>query len=338
MARVISCYQRKIRGGGRTERADQVPELRGIGLSSTTRIKFRQEGLVRLASKGPEGLLGVSSAMVQGHTANSLPWLISVKGKTIRCDSIDEEYVTGVEWEADGLVDWFWKHDVLTERDRGEDGREGTGTLKEYVTVTFLTNGSYTNLLQGTSGPVGSYQECVLVFSLPIHSRFCGKCSSGPFRSLHMIKIYLPSKIELIPIPKTTSYLGAFGSLMSSGTTSSVVQDPSAPAPSVVHYDGVDIPKGFNCGLCRPATDGPLVYLLARTKERFIMGLGAYTLWVFVYNWKTGHGLQLRLPEVFPQETFTFSPYRLTLRIIRMAVGGRLRDRDTRLSYKTGET
>jgi hypothetical protein len=93
---------------------------------------------VRMSSKGREGLLGVSSAMVQGHTADSLPWLISVKGKTIRCDSIDEEYVTGVEWEADGLVDWFWKYDILTER----DGGEGSGRLKEYVTVTFLTNGS----------------------------------------------------------------------------------------------------------------------------------------------------------------------------------------------------
>ena len=155
MARVISCYQRKIRGGGRTERSDQGPERRGIGLSSTTRIKFRQEGLVRLSSNGQEGLLGVSSAMVQGHTVDSLPWLISVKGKTIRCDSIDEEYITGVEWEADGLVDWFWKYDILTERDRGDGG----GSLREYVIVTFLTNGPHTNLLKGATGPAGSYQE-----------------------------------------------------------------------------------------------------------------------------------------------------------------------------------
>lgn len=160
MARVISCYQHKIRSGdGRTKHSDQGPELRGIGLSSTTRIKFRQEGLVQMASNGQEGLLGVSSAMVQGYTADSLPWLISVKGKTIRCDSVDEDYITGVEWEADGLVDWFWKHEILTERD-GEVGRgEDRGRLMEYVTVTFLANGSYTNLLQGTTGLAGDYQE-----------------------------------------------------------------------------------------------------------------------------------------------------------------------------------
>lgn len=97
--------------------------------------------------------------MVQGHTADSLPWLISVKGKTIRCDSIDDDYITGVEWEADGMVDWFWKHDILTERDIREGGGEGRGRLKEYVTVTFMTNGSYTNLLQGSTGPPGNYQE-----------------------------------------------------------------------------------------------------------------------------------------------------------------------------------
>jgi len=149
MARVISCYQHKIRGGSQTKHSDQGRENRGVGLSSTTRIKFRQEGLVRLSSKGREGLLGVSSAMVQGYTAGSLAWLISVKDKTIRCDSIDEEYITGVEWEADGLVDWFWKYDILTERDRGED----SGRLREYVTVTFLTNGSVTSLLQCRTGP-----------------------------------------------------------------------------------------------------------------------------------------------------------------------------------------
>ena len=117
---------------------------------------------MRLSSNGQEGLLGVSSAMVQGHTVDSLPWLISVKGKTIRCDSIDEDYITGVEWEADGMIDWFWKYDILTERDGGEGGEEGRGRLKEYVTVTFMTNGSYTNLLQGTTtGPPGNDQEYV---------------------------------------------------------------------------------------------------------------------------------------------------------------------------------
>ena len=93
--------------------------------------------------------------MVQGYTADSLPWLISVKDKTIRCDSIDEEYITGVEWEADGFIDWFWKYDIFTER----DGEEGSGRSKEYVTIAFLTNGAVTNLLQGTTGPTRTDQE-----------------------------------------------------------------------------------------------------------------------------------------------------------------------------------
>ena len=154
MARVISCYQRKIRGSDHAKGSDQGQENRGVGLSSTTRIKFRQEGLVRLPSKGQKGVVGVSSAMVQGYTADSLPWLISVKGKTIRCDSIDEEYITGVEWEADGFVDWFWKCDILTERDR-----EGSGRLKEYVTITFFTDGAVTDLLQSMTEPTRIYQE-----------------------------------------------------------------------------------------------------------------------------------------------------------------------------------
>jgi len=170
------------------------------------------------------------------------------------------------------LIDWFWKYDVLVERDRWAGGK-CSGRLREYVTVTFLTNGSTTNLLQSTAGPARNYQE-----------------------SLHTIKIYLPSKTELIPVLKSASYRGAFGTLLSSSAPL-IVQDPSTPAPRVVHHDSVKIPKGFNCGLCRPATDGCLVYLLARTKERFTMTLGTYTFWVFVYDWKTGRGLQIRLPE-----------------------------------------
>jgi len=154
MARVISCYQHKIRGGSHANDSDKGQENQGVGLSSTARIKFRQEGLVQLSSKGKEGV-GVSSAMVQGHTADSLPWLISVKGKTIRCDSIDEEYITGVEWEVDGLVGWFWKYDILTER----DGGEGSGRLKEYVVITFLTDGAVTNLLHSPTEPTRTCQE-----------------------------------------------------------------------------------------------------------------------------------------------------------------------------------
>lgn len=154
MARVISCYQHKIRGSGQTERPNQGQENQGIGLSSMTRIKFRQQGLVRLLSKGKEVFLDVTSVMVQGYTPDSLPWLVSVNGRTIRCDSIDEEYITGVEWEADGLVDLFWKYDILTERDGGEGG----GKLKEYVTITFLTDEAVTNMLQNPAEPTRSFQ------------------------------------------------------------------------------------------------------------------------------------------------------------------------------------
>lgn len=155
MARVISCYQYKIRGSGHVKGSDQGQGNQGVGLSSTARIKFRQEGLVRLSSKGKEGHLGVSSAMVQGHTVSSLPWLISIKGKTIRCDSIDEEYITGVGWEANELVNWFWKCDILTERDRGDGG----GRLKEYVVITFLTDGAATNLLHNPTEPTRTSKE-----------------------------------------------------------------------------------------------------------------------------------------------------------------------------------
>ncbi|KAF9777866.1 hypothetical protein BJ322DRAFT_1094779 [Thelephora terrestris] len=268
MARVISCYQNKIRGVGRERGPSKTLVPKGIELSSTTRIKFRQEGLARMSSRGREALLGVSSALVQGYTADSLPWLISVKDKIIRCDSIDEEYVTGIEWEADGLVDWFWKYDIVTERDETEGG----GRLREYVIVTFLTNGSV-SFLQNIPGHPGGYQE-----------------------NLEAIKIYLPPKTELIPVPKATSYLGAFGTLISSNTPP-VIQDPTAPAPRAVHHDRVTIPKGFNCGLCRPATDGSLVYLLARRRQQGTMPLNSYAFWVFVYDWKARRGFQIRLPQ-----------------------------------------
>ena len=161
MARVICCYQDKIGGGRPKQRSTLARGNTGIGLSSTTRIKFRQEGLARMASNGREGVLGMSSALVQGYTADSLPWLISVKEKIIRCDSMDEEYVIGIEWEADGLIDWFWKYDILTERDEEERG----GRLKEYVVIT-LTNGSrVSNILQGGTEPPGGYQEWVHPFT-----------------------------------------------------------------------------------------------------------------------------------------------------------------------------
>jgi len=155
------------------------------------------------------------------------------------------------------------------------------------------------------------------------------------FRALHTIKIYLPSKTELVPVPKASSYLGAFGILISSNTAL-VVQDPSAPAPRVVHHDSVMIPKGFNCGLCRPATDGSLVYLLARTKQQSDLALGGYIFWVFVYDWKSRHGLRVRLPEVFPRQILAFSLYKLTSINIRKVAGGRSWGLDTRSSYKTG--
>lgn len=266
MARVVSCYQDKIRGGGQKEDSDQASEHEGIKLSSMTRIKFRQEGLVQLSSRGREGLLGVSSALIQGYTADSLPWLITVRDKIIRCDTVDEEYVIAIEWEADGLVDWFWKYDVLTERD-------GSGRLREYVIVTFLTNGAITFISGNVPGLSEEYQE-----------------------TLQTIKIHLPPKTELTPVQKPGSYFGAFGTLISS-SPSTVVQDPSAPAPRVVHHNRVVIPKGFNCGLCRPATDGSLVYLLARKKQQDAVALGMYAFWIFVFDWRTRRGFRIRLPE-----------------------------------------
>jgi hypothetical protein len=120
-----------------------------------------------------------------------------------------------------------------------------------------------------------------------------------PSRNLEAIKIYLPPKTELIPVPKATSYLGAFGTLISSNTPP-VIQDPTAPAPRAVHHDRVTIPKGFNCGLCRPATDGSLVYLLARRRQQGTMPLNSYAFWVFIYDWKARRGFQIRLPQVPP--------------------------------------
>ena len=116
-----------------------------------------------------------------------------------------------------------------------------------------------------------------------------------------MIKVYLPPKTELVPVPKATSYLGPFGTLISS-SPSPVVQDPSAPSPRVIHHSRVNIPRGFNCGLCRPATDGSLVYLLARQKHQNMMIMGIYAFWVFVYDWRAGRGFQIRLPEVFSRK------------------------------------
>jgi hypothetical protein len=84
-----------------------------------------------------------------------------------------------------------------------------------------------------------------------------------------------------------------------------VVQDPSAAAPRVINHDRTNITKGFNCGLSRPATDGSLVYLLARKKHQFIMAIGTYAFWVFVYDWKARRGFRIPLPEVFPPPIFT---------------------------------
>jgi hypothetical protein len=125
-------------------------------------------------------------------------------------------------------------------------------------------------------------------------------------RTLQTIKIYLPPRTELVPIPKAASYLGPFGTLISSSLPP-VVQDRSAPSPRVVHHDRVDIPRGFNCGLCRPATDGSLVYLLVRQKHQDMRIIGIYAFWVFVYDWRARRGFQIRLPEVFSPQSSHFS-------------------------------
>lgn len=126
-----------------------------------------------------------------------------------------------------------------------------------------------------------------------------------PPRTLQMIKIYLPPKTELVPIPKAVSYLGPFGTLISSSPPP-VPQDPSAPSPRIVHHSRVNIPKGLNFELCRPATDGSLVYLLARQRQRNAIVVGTFVFWVLVYDWRTRRGFQIRLPEVFSQQNLTF--------------------------------
>lgn len=160
-----------------------------------------------------------------------------------------------------------------------------------------------------------------------------------PPRTLQSIKIYLPPKSELVPVTKASSYLGPFGTLISSSSPP-VFQDPSAPAPRVIYHNRINIPKGFNCGLCRPATDGPLVYLLARQKDQDgpMMALSTYAFWVFVYDWRARRGVQIRIPEVLSQQTLTFMLFPLTCRNIRGVLGVSLRGRDTPSSYKTGRT
>lgn len=147
-----------------------------------------------------------------------------------------------------------------------------------------------------------------------LKSEFSGACDGSttsvlpePSRTLQKIKIYLPFKTELVPIPKTTSYRGAFGALISSSPPP-VVQDPSAVAPRVAHHDRIIIPKGFNCAICRPATDGSQVYLLARKKHQPDIPLGTYIFWVFLFNWKTRRRIQIRLPEVFYGKFLSFNP------------------------------
>lgn len=256
MARVICCYQKKVRSRSQKRSFGRVLGNEGIKLSSTTRIRLRQNGSAWLPLKG-QGLSGVTFALVQGYTAGSLPWLISIKNETILCDSIHEEYITGVEWEVGGLVDRFWKYDVVTERDGG-----AVGKLKEYAVVTFSTRASAASD-QDANGTGDNFQE-----------------------TLRTIKIYLPPKEELVPPPKAMSYLGTF--------LRSVLSTPQIPAPRVVHHDGIDIPNGFICEPCPPATDGSLVYLLAQRKQE---GPDTNSFWVFVYDWGAKRGFQIHLPQ-----------------------------------------
>lgn len=153
MARVITCYQKKIEGEGQ-EGSKPLPESRKMRLSSVTRVKFRQEDLVRMASKGQDGLVGVSSTLVQGHTPDSLPWLISVRETVIRCDSIDEEFVVGTKWDADGMVNWNWRYDIIADRDADTGGK-----LREYVIITFLTSNGATTLIQKFGHDAAGYKE-----------------------------------------------------------------------------------------------------------------------------------------------------------------------------------
>lgn len=174
---------------------------------------------MRLSSKGKEGLLGAYSAVVLGCAPNSLPCLISVKGKTIRCDSINEEYITGGEWETGGLVVRFRGNDILTERDGGKS--------RECVTVT--CSGVQLNQQGVTKSdfpPLPTLHLCQGKVSYWSHQ---GPCPRLRFTSLPRQTL-------------TMSYLVALGTPMTS--TSSVVQHSSAPPPRVAYLDGFMIPKG----------------------------------------------------------------------------------------------
>ena len=187
---------------------------------------------MRLSSKGKEGLLGAYSAVVLGCAPNSLPCLISVKGKTIRCDSINEEYITGGEWETGGLVVRFRGNDILTERDGGKS--------RECVTVT--CSGVQLNQQGVTKSdfpPLPTLHLCQGKVSYWSHQ---GPCPRLRFTSLPRQTL-------------TTSYLGVLGTLMTS--TPSVVQQPSAPPPRVMYHDGVMIPKGLIADYVGPQPTDP---------------------------------------------------------------------------------
>jgi hypothetical protein len=130
MARVVSAC-------GRNLYSDDFDPL------DVSRCRLRNEGLLQLVGENPTSASGVSSAFVQGFTENSLPWLVTVKGSILRCDCLDEKYSIGVQWDADFIIDWFWRCDIYQLKDTPES-----------IFVSLTTNDSSGNLMDvfGNSG------------------------------------------------------------------------------------------------------------------------------------------------------------------------------------------
>jgi hypothetical protein len=82
---------------------------------------------------------GISSSFVQGHTPQSLPWLVTVRGSILRCNCLDPKYDVDIEWNAESIIDWFWRCDItLTSVE---------GVSKESIIVTITTNDSSGSLV-----------------------------------------------------------------------------------------------------------------------------------------------------------------------------------------------
>jgi hypothetical protein len=126
MARVVSACGRNLRG-------DDFVAL------DVSRFRLRSDGVRRIASDDLSSPWGTSSAFIQGHTPGSLPWLVTIKGSILRCHCLDQKYDVGVEWDAESIIDWFWRCDIALS--------SAEGVSKESIIITFTTNDSAGSLV-----------------------------------------------------------------------------------------------------------------------------------------------------------------------------------------------